>query len=497
MRILDRAVYVGPSLYAHFPVIRLEVDLGPLEAWPSGQARTGLHRPPDRGAAGAARARVLLRRAGRVHPAAPRGRGHLDGAHPRARGHRAAERRRRAGDLRQDPRRRRGGALPRHLPVRAGGRRPRGRPPGHHPAPLAAAARAPARGLGARRLRLRRRARRVHPVRPAARAGAEHDGARAGGGGAPDPVDPPQRAEPDPVRPRPVPAADPGHDHEPHVAHRGRARLRQGGDQPHPRPPRPAGAAAAARPAGGRRGRGGRTDRLPRGGEAVQRQPRPRHLDPSRDRGAGAHGVRGGARAQPERDHRELHRRRRSPDAGGERRAGGGVEAGARARRGRRGAHHRAADGGGEPRSAPRHRPREGADPAGVRPPGRDPAGQEGLHAGHGAGRRRAGLPALDRQPLDRRHRHRRHRHRASRQRRDGGAGGEGHRARRRRRGLPHDRHHRVLQGHRRRHLRDQRRARLPDAHGPERRPRRATWPARRSTCCSRRARPAGSRSPR
>ncbi len=35
MRILDRAVYVGPSLYAHFPVIRLEVDLGPLEQWPS------------------------------------------------------------------------------------------------------------------------------------------------------------------------------------------------------------------------------------------------------------------------------------------------------------------------------------------------------------------------------------------------------------------------------------------------------------------------------
>jgi cyanophycin synthetase len=39
MRILDRAVYVGPSLYAHFPVIRLEVDLGPLEEWPS--ARLG------------------------------------------------------------------------------------------------------------------------------------------------------------------------------------------------------------------------------------------------------------------------------------------------------------------------------------------------------------------------------------------------------------------------------------------------------------------------
>jgi cyanophycin synthetase len=39
MRIVDRAVYVGPSLYAHFPVIRLELDLGALEAWPT--ARLG------------------------------------------------------------------------------------------------------------------------------------------------------------------------------------------------------------------------------------------------------------------------------------------------------------------------------------------------------------------------------------------------------------------------------------------------------------------------
>ncbi len=35
MRILDRSVYVGPSLYAHFPVIRLELDLGALEEWPT------------------------------------------------------------------------------------------------------------------------------------------------------------------------------------------------------------------------------------------------------------------------------------------------------------------------------------------------------------------------------------------------------------------------------------------------------------------------------
>ena len=37
MRIIDRSVYVGPSLYAHFPVIRLELDLRDLEAWPTGR----------------------------------------------------------------------------------------------------------------------------------------------------------------------------------------------------------------------------------------------------------------------------------------------------------------------------------------------------------------------------------------------------------------------------------------------------------------------------
>jgi cyanophycin synthetase len=37
MRIVERSVYVGPSIYAHFPVIRLELDLGLLEAWPTGR----------------------------------------------------------------------------------------------------------------------------------------------------------------------------------------------------------------------------------------------------------------------------------------------------------------------------------------------------------------------------------------------------------------------------------------------------------------------------
>jgi cyanophycin synthetase len=35
MKILSTNVYVGPSLYAHFPVIRHHVDLGVLEHWPS------------------------------------------------------------------------------------------------------------------------------------------------------------------------------------------------------------------------------------------------------------------------------------------------------------------------------------------------------------------------------------------------------------------------------------------------------------------------------
>jgi cyanophycin synthetase len=41
MRILERNVYVGPSLYAHFPVIKLLLDLGPLEAWPTGRLGPG------------------------------------------------------------------------------------------------------------------------------------------------------------------------------------------------------------------------------------------------------------------------------------------------------------------------------------------------------------------------------------------------------------------------------------------------------------------------
>ena len=37
MKIVERSVYLGPSLYAHFRVIRLMIDLGKLEEWPTGR----------------------------------------------------------------------------------------------------------------------------------------------------------------------------------------------------------------------------------------------------------------------------------------------------------------------------------------------------------------------------------------------------------------------------------------------------------------------------
>ena len=41
MRILDKSVYIGPSLYALFPVIRLTVDLRELEEWPTAKLGEG------------------------------------------------------------------------------------------------------------------------------------------------------------------------------------------------------------------------------------------------------------------------------------------------------------------------------------------------------------------------------------------------------------------------------------------------------------------------
>ena len=37
MKIVSTNVYVGPNIYAHFPVIRHVLDLGDLEDWPTGR----------------------------------------------------------------------------------------------------------------------------------------------------------------------------------------------------------------------------------------------------------------------------------------------------------------------------------------------------------------------------------------------------------------------------------------------------------------------------
>ena len=158
---------------------------------------------------------------------------------------------------------------------------------------------------------------------------------------------------------------------------------------------------------------------------------------------------------------------------------------------------HRRTHRGREPGSAPRRRPRESAHAARARRAGAEDARRSGHDGRVGA---RAGpdrLPALDREPVDRRHRDRRDRRHPPRQPRDGRARRAGGRARRRRRRFPVHRHHRELPQDRRRHLRGERRAGLPHARGAERRHAARRRAARSSTCCSRRARPRACRSPR
>jgi len=83
MRILDRSVYVGPSLYEHLPG-------DPASSWTWAHSRPGnrkagrrVRRCTRRGAARPRRARLLVWRARRFLPAHARGRRHL--ARPRAR----------------------------------------------------------------------------------------------------------------------------------------------------------------------------------------------------------------------------------------------------------------------------------------------------------------------------------------------------------------------------------------------------------------------------
>ena len=247
MRILDRSVYVGPSLYAHFPVIRLDLDLGPLEEWPTGRLGR-LHRRASSRRCPGWRTWLLLRRAGRLPPPLPEDEGTWLGhvlEHVAIELQNAAGEQVTFGKTRSADR----PAIPRRLRVRAGGRGARGRQPGDHACcirllPERARGRPGVDARGAFDFRrsceafIRFAQRRdlgpstaslVHAAEargiPWIRLN-EHSLIQFGHGR--------------------LPAADPGHDHEPHPAHRGRAGLRQGRDQQDPGGAGAAGAAAAA-----------------------------------------------------------------------------------------------------------------------------------------------------------------------------------------------------------------------------------------------------------
>ncbi len=298
MRILDRSVYVGPSLYAHFPG-------HPPRARPRRRSRPGRpagsappsSTPSPRRCPGLAEHGCSYGEPGgfirRMREDEGTWLGHVLE-------HVAIELQNVAGEnvtfgkTRGAGRARR---LHRRLRVRAARRRHRGRRARPAAALLAAAGGAAPGRHRARGLELARGARRVHPLRPAPRARALTASLVHGRRGARHPVAAAQRPVAGAARPRQVPAAHPGHRHRAHPAHRGRARERQGGDQQDPRHARPAGAAPGA---GAERGPGRARrapHRLPGRDQALQRQPRPRHLDPAHHRRGGRAGLRGGARS--------------------------------------------------------------------------------------------------------------------------------------------------------------------------------------------------------
>ena len=148
--------------------------------------------------------------------------------------------------------------------------------------------------------------------------------------------------------------------------------------------PRATRAARAAPGAGAeRRGRGEAADRLgyPGRRQAAGREPRPRRLASASRRRRGPRRVRRGARALHVRHRRELPRGLRSPHARRQRRAVAVAQRVPGSRRRRRRAHHRRAGRRSSTRPAARHRPREGAHPDRARPPGRAPAGARRVYA--------------------------------------------------------------------------------------------------------------------
>ncbi len=393
MQILDKAVYVGPSLYAHFPVIRLDIDLGPLEEWPSGKLGPRFTDALLAALPGLKTHTCSYGKPGGFVRRLTEGEGTWMG---HILEHVAIELQNVAGETVTFGKTRSHGPVGHYYVIYQYEQEEVGVEAGrlgltllHSLLPRRAPAARAAVPVG---VRLCGRAGRVHPLCPAAGAGAQHHGAGAGRRGAADSLDPAQRPEPDPIRPRPLPAADPGHRHQPHLPHRGGAGLRQGRDQPDPGQPRPAGAPAAA----GAERRTMRSAAAERIGYPVVVKP----YNANHGRGISIH-LTTAEQVRAAFDVAREHSRSvivESFISGEDHRMlviNGELVAVAKRvpgpRGGRRDPHHRAAGGRGEPGPPAGRGPREGAHPAAVRSSGGEPAVREGLYQGDGPGHAASG----------------------------------------------------------------------------------------------------------
>ena len=338
MRILNRAVYVGPSLYAHFPVIRLELDLGALEAWPTGRLGAAFVDGLVAALPGLADHGCSYREPGGFIRRMREGEGTWLG---HVLEHVAIELQNVAGEDVTFGKTR---SISEDVPActrwsTSTRRRRKASPPANSALKLLnsllpADLRTP--GSVPDDWQLGRGARRLHPLRAAPRARPVDGLAGARRRGARHPLAAPEPAVADPVRPWQVPAAHPGDGHRQDAAHRGGAGQRQGGDQQDPRLARPAGAAPGTGVEQHRGAEGRAQARLSGRAQAVQRQPRPRHHHQHHRRRRHPRRVRVRARAFPVGHRRDLRRRRRPSPAGGQRRADRGDQAHARPRRRRR-----------------------------------------------------------------------------------------------------------------------------------------------------------------
>ena len=380
LKIVETRVFRGPNYWNYEPGHQARRRPRRARALPD-EHDPRLHRgaAPDAARRRPAHLRHGARR--RLRRSAARG----DVGRPRRRAHRAPApaRGRHRGRSRQDPRHRRAGPVPRRLLVRRGGRRRGGRASSPSASsttssrPSATSTSSPSSSGSS-----------SSPSGPPSGPRPRRSSTRPRCATSPHP---PQRAVAGPARARRPPEADPRHDDEPHRVARRRHRLGQEAHEPAARRDRRPGAALGGRPRRGWRGGRGGTHRLPGGDEAARRQPRPRgHAQPGR-RGCGARRLPGRSRAEPGRraGGRDVPRRQRLPLPRHRRRPARGGAARAGPRRGRREAHGHRARRDHQRGSAPRHRPREGADPHQDRRRGDRVRPRAGLRAGRRA--RRAG----------------------------------------------------------------------------------------------------------